>query len=114
MRYLLATAAAVLLTATPANANPVQCKSACPGPSQQRLELKAQIHFSLPNLQTRWSVYCTPDHPVTMTCWARNQDAKYVRRYGAEVRPTGFTLRAVPPWKVGALKHGLRVDGVRG
>jgi hypothetical protein len=115
IRLLLATVA-VLALATPGAAHaadPVQCCAGDPPPDTQRLAVYDTIRGSLPNIGQPWSVYCTRNHPVRMTCWARNPGAKFTRRYLASVRPGGHSIAAVPPWRLGNAKSG-RFDGRRG
>ena len=108
----LATLIAFALTAPASAAGPVQ--NAQPNPvSPQRVALYDNIRGSLPNIGARWSVYCTPNS-ARMRCWARNPQARYVRRYLAAIQHGGFSLVAVAPWRLGNTKHGVRFDGIRG
>lgn len=111
LRTVFLAIAALALTAPAANAaGPVQNGTAL---HPQRAAITDNIRASLPNIGAQWTVYCTPNS-ARMRCWARNPQARYVRRYLAAVQHGGFSLVAVPPWRLGNLKHSVRVDGIRG
>ena len=107
---VLAVAVLVLSAPVAQAAGPVQSGTTL---HPQRAAILDNIRGSLPNIGAQWSVYCTRNSPQ-MRCWARNPRARYVRRYLAAVQHGGWSLVAVPPWRLGNLKHGIRVDGLRG
>lgn len=111
LRTVFLAVAVLALTAPVAQAaGPVQNGTAL---HPQRAAVIDNIRASLPNIGARWSVYCTRNS-AEMRCWARNPQARYVRRYLAAVQHGGFSLIAVSPWRLGNLKRGIRVDGIRG
>ncbi len=107
--YMLPAIVATLLllcapAASAATGEPSQCRSECTVKHSPRAELLNEIHASLPGIGGRWSIYCTPDHPVTMHCWARNPAARFARHYDAAIFDGGYDLFASAPWVLRRLK----------
>jgi hypothetical protein len=99
--------AAIAFLAPPASGasnGPQQCSTSCVPPDVPRLALIDAIRASLPPIGARWSVFCTPDSAVHMTCWARNPRAKFVRRYNTAVFQGGFDLEVEGPWSLRSRK----------
>lgn len=103
--YMLLAAIAVVVAfsapsaADAAGESPAQV---CCSSGSTRPALISHIRATLPHLgdYNRWAVFCTPDDPDEMTCWARNPAARFVRRYHAAVFAGGYDLQATPPWSI--------------
>lgn len=109
-RLYIALILAFVAYAAPASAStPQQCGTICQNPSDPRTKIVGEILSSLPSTGQRWSVYCTPSSQ-SMTCWARNPSARFVRRYTAWIAAGDHEVFADRPWSLRSLKTSSRGD----